>query len=110
MRLRCRRCPRWRGRIAGRLHLSVPCTITLRRKIMSQVHSMLVVLLVALAFAFAVLPTRAQEKPATQPGAASVLDYTVKDIDGNEKNLSDYKGKAVLIVNVASKCGYTKQY
>ena len=34
----------------------------------------------------------------------------VKDIDGNDVNLSDYKGKILLIVNVASYCGYTKQY
>lgn len=38
------------------------------------------------------------------------LQFTVKDIDGNEKALSDYLGKTVLLVNVASKCGLTPQY
>ena len=41
---------------------------------------------------------------------ASPLDFTVKTIDGKEQKLSDYKGKVVMIVNVASKCGFTKQY
>jgi len=41
---------------------------------------------------------------------AFVLGYTKKLIDGTEKNLADYKGKVIVIVNVASKCGYTKQY
>jgi len=45
---------------------------------------------------------------AGQP--ASPLDFTVKDIDEKGVNLSDYKGKVVLIVNVASKCGFTPQY
>jgi glutathione peroxidase len=44
----------------------------------------------------------------TQP--ASPLDFSVKDIDGKEVNLANYKGKVVLIVNVASKCGFTPQY
>lgn len=38
------------------------------------------------------------------------LQFTVKDIDGNEKSLADYIGKTVLLVNVASKCGLTPQY
>lgn len=37
-------------------------------------------------------------------------DFVAKDIDGKEKKLSTYKGKVVLIVNVASKCGLTGQY
>jgi glutathione peroxidase len=42
--------------------------------------------------------------------AKSVFDFTVKDIDENEVALSQYKGKFLLIVNVASKCGFTPQY
>ena len=38
------------------------------------------------------------------------LQFSVKDIDGNVKNLNDFLGKTVLVVNVASKCGLTPQY
>lgn len=47
---------------------------------------------------------------ATNNKNKSLYDFTVKDIDGKDFNLSTLKGKKVLIVNVASKCGLTPQY
>lgn len=41
---------------------------------------------------------------------APVLNFTVKNIEDKDVNLADYQGKVILMVNVASKCGYTKQY
>lgn len=40
----------------------------------------------------------------------SFYDFKVKDIEGNDVDLHKYKGKKLLIVNVASECGYTPQY
>jgi glutathione peroxidase len=40
----------------------------------------------------------------------SVLDFKARDIDGKEVSLKKYKGNVLLVVNVASKCGYTPQY
>ena len=40
----------------------------------------------------------------------SVYDYTARDISGTERSLADYRGKLLLIVNVASRCGLTPQY
>jgi len=42
--------------------------------------------------------------------AGTIYDIPVKDIDGKASNLSAYKGKVMLIVNVASHCGFTPQY
>ena len=43
-------------------------------------------------------------------GASSVHEFTLKSIDGKTTPLANYKGKVVMIVNVASRCGYTPQY
>ena len=48
--------------------------------------------------------------PAPAVTAHSVLDFTVNDIDGTPVALSSYRGRVLLVVNVASKCGLTPQY
>ncbi|HEY2397211.1 MAG TPA: glutathione peroxidase [Rudaea sp.] len=40
----------------------------------------------------------------------TIYDFSAQTIDGDEQKLADYKGKTMLIVNVASKCGFTPQY
>ena len=43
-------------------------------------------------------------------GERSIYDFTMNSIDGKPTALSSFKGKVVLLVNVASRCGYTPQY
>lgn len=63
-----------------------------------------------LLLVFAALLTHQMTNPEISMAATSVHDFKVKDIDGKEVALSDYKGKVLLIVNTASRCGFTPQY
>jgi glutathione peroxidase len=66
---------------------------------------------VAVAAAFSVVHTAGQQ-PAASPGAAvkSFYDLKTKTLEGKPADLGMYRGKVSLVVNVASKCGFTPQY
>jgi glutathione peroxidase len=59
-------------------------------------------------FAFVLMLCLAGSAMAAPP--KSVYDFTMKSIDGQPVSLSSYHGKVLLLVNVASKCGFTPQY
>ncbi len=52
----------------------------------------------------------ATSAPTVSAKAKSILDFKMKDIDGKDVKLKKYKGDVLLVVNTASKCGYTPQY
>ena len=71
-----------------------------------QFYPVLLLLLTVSLVAF-----RGQHTPNTsQTMDNTIYQFSAADIDGNQQSLSQYKGKVVVIVNVASKCGFTPQY
>ncbi|CAN4100690.1 unnamed protein product [Withania somnifera] len=63
--------------------------------------------LVLALFVFYRYPSFSSLQTMAEGSPKSIYDFTVKDIQGNEVPLSKYRGKVLLIVNVASKCGLT---
>ena len=76
---------------------------------MSKILSNMVYVFIIAGFLFH-HQTHAKKHPEGFKMNNNLSAITVKDIDGKIVNLADYKGKVLLIVNVASHCGYTKQY
>ncbi len=54
-------------------------------------------------------PMKTQPAPIAS-ATGPIIDHEVETLEGTKQKLSDYRGKAVLLVNVASECGYTPQY
>ena len=61
------------------------------------------------AMIFLILSFQSKSQEANMP-KNSFYDIEINSIDGIKINLSDFKGKKILLVNVASECGFTKQY
>jgi glutathione peroxidase len=54
--------------------------------------------------------TAAPAKNGDKPMSHGIYDFRVATIDGEQKSLADYRGRTLLIVNTASRCGFTPQY
>ena len=75
---------------------------------MTAFHRRIIMLKILSVFLLAVFI--GVSSPIVFAQSKSVLNFKMKDIDGKEVKLKKYKGDVFLIVNTASKCGYTPQY
>src|SRR5688572_1934921 len=93
------------------LELPTNCTHHIQRNRRFVMKKWGPTLLLAGVVAACVTSARADDaKSADSKKAPAALDFKVKSIAGKEVDLSEYKGKVIVVVNVASECGLTPQY
>lgn len=66
--------------------------------------------LISVALTIGILTATFNTAEVTVKADKNLYDFTLKSLDGKPINLASFKGKKVMLVNVASKCGYTPQY
>jgi len=71
---------------------------------------LIIVTVISVSLLFGFFSFFSSDVPDYSNNSQSIYDYSAISIDGEEVKFSDFKGKKIIIVNVASKCGYTYQY
>ena len=98
------------GKIQPIATLTVSLSLIQRRTNMPIKPVSLFVLVVVFSLGFLASSQRAVVAQESSTPTTAALDFTMKSITGDQVKLSKYAGKVVVLVNVASKCGFTDQY
>lgn len=91
----------------------MPCTAySLRTALLAAVVPLALIGTVGLVggWAFAEPATAQPEEPKEEPAPPYILEHRFEMIDGEQAALSEYRGRVIMIVNTASRCGLTPQY
>jgi len=89
----------------------MPCGLREMRKGKRMMKKYLIgVAALTLISAAVLFLVEAKDSKETKKGSKSMYDFTLKDVGGRDVKLEQFRGQVVMLVNVASKCGYTPQY